>query len=113
MLHHRRKLDRKGACEFADGHGPLLLETSQDCPARRINERCECPVELRSLKLRHVVKYGNGRRVCQERQPGSRCHGKRSRHLLGSFGPTTISVPRARLSKPDGTSQEWRSATLP
>src|SRR5215213_1924341 len=22
-------------------------------------------------------------------------HGKRSRHLLGSFGPTTISVPRA------------------
>jgi putative transposase len=40
-------------------------------------------------------------------------HGKRSRHLLGSFGPTTISVPRARLSKPDGTSKEWRSATLP
>src|SRR3954463_15848020 len=40
-------------------------------------------------------------------------HGKRERQLLGSFGPTTISVPRGRLSRPDGTTEEWRSATLP
>src|ERR1044071_9725309 len=40
-------------------------------------------------------------------------HGKRERQLLGSFGPTTISVPRGRLTKPDGTTEEWRSATLP
>jgi putative transposase len=40
-------------------------------------------------------------------------HGKRARQLLGSFGPTTISVPRARLSGPDGTTTEWRSAALP
>jgi putative transposase len=38
-------------------------------------------------------------------------HGKRARQLLGSFGPTTISVPRGRLAKPDGTTKEWRSAT--
>src|SRR5215218_1202190 len=40
-------------------------------------------------------------------------HGKRARQLLGSFGPTTISVPRGRLTRPDGTTEEWRSATLP
>jgi hypothetical protein len=58
-----------------------------------------------------AVALGGGR---YERGHGKgHRHGKRSRHLLGSFGPTTISVPRARLSKPDGTSQEWRSATLP
>src|ERR1700712_1064577 len=66
MLHHRRKLDRQGAREFADGHALLLLKTCQDCPARRVNERCESPVELRSLKLRHVVKYGGGSRFRQE-----------------------------------------------
>jgi transposase-like protein len=33
--------------------------------------------------------------------------------LLGSFGPVTVSVPRARLAGSDGTTQEWRSATLP
>src|SRR3954469_15386771 len=40
-------------------------------------------------------------------------HGKRARQLLGSFGPTTISVPRARLTRPDGKTTEWRSLTLP
>jgi putative transposase len=40
-------------------------------------------------------------------------HGRRERQLLGSFGPTTISVPRGRLSRPDGTTEEWRSAALP
>ena len=40
-------------------------------------------------------------------------HGKRERQLLGSFGPVTVSVPRARLAEADGTTQEWRSAALP
>jgi putative transposase len=43
---------------------------------------------------------------------GSR-HGRRERQLLGSFGPVTISVPRARLSKADGASREWHSEALP
>jgi transposase-like protein len=33
--------------------------------------------------------------------------------MLGSFGPVTISMPRARLVSADGTSREWRSAVLP
>jgi putative transposase len=40
-------------------------------------------------------------------------HGRRQRQLLGSFGPVTLSVPRARLNKDDGTSQEWHSGVLP
>jgi putative transposase len=40
-------------------------------------------------------------------------HGRRERQLLGSFGPVAISRPRARVSHPDGTSQEWRSKVLP
>jgi transposase-like protein len=40
-------------------------------------------------------------------------NGRRSRRLLGSFGPVAIAVPRARLWAPDGTSREWRSAVLP
>jgi putative transposase len=40
-------------------------------------------------------------------------HGRRERRLLGSFGPVTISVPRARVSNTDGASQEWRSNVLP
>ena len=40
-------------------------------------------------------------------------HGRRERQLTGSFGPVEISVPRARLRAEDGTTREWRSATLP
>src|SRR3954470_7617904 len=40
-------------------------------------------------------------------------HGRRERQLLGSFGPVTIGVPRARLATADGTSREWRSEVLP
>src|SRR3954454_14229845 len=44
--------------------------------------------------------------------PGQR-HGHRGRRLTGSFGPVAIGVPRARLRAEDGTTREWRSATLP
>ena len=45
--------------------------------------------------------------------PAGYRHGRRERQLLGSFGPVTISVPRARLNKADGTSREWHSEALP
>jgi len=40
-------------------------------------------------------------------------NGHRERQLLGSFGPLTVSVPRARLCDADGRPGEWRSKTLP
>jgi len=43
---------------------------------------------------------------------GSR-HGHRERGLMGTFGATTIRVPRARLTTPEGKTAEWRNATIP
>ena len=39
-------------------------------------------------------------------------HGHRKRSLTGTFGPTEISVPRARLVGPDGKTTEWKSRSL-
>jgi putative transposase len=39
-------------------------------------------------------------------------HGHRNRGLTGTFGRTEISVPRARLMGADGTTSEWKSASL-
>jgi len=46
-----------------------------------------------------------------KRAVGSR-HGHRERRLLGSFGATTVRVPRARLTTPEGKTREWRNAWL-
>jgi len=40
-------------------------------------------------------------------------HGHRERLLVGTFGPVTLSVPRARLAAADGTTSEWRNRTIP
>jgi putative transposase len=40
-------------------------------------------------------------------------HGHRDRQIIGTFGPTSVSVPRARLVEADGTSREWQNRTLP
>lgn len=39
-------------------------------------------------------------------------HGHRKRSLTGTFGPTQIAVPRARLVGEDGKTREWRSQAL-
>src|ERR1700726_1883290 len=40
-------------------------------------------------------------------------HGKRSRTLTTSLGPTTIAMPRARLEGEDGRRREWHSRMIP
>src|SRR5258708_32217016 len=40
-------------------------------------------------------------------------HGHRERQLIGTFGPVTVSVPRARLAEADGRTSEWRNRTIP
>jgi transposase-like protein len=32
---------------------------------------------------------------------------------MGTFGATTVRVPRARLATPEGKTAEWRNATVP
>ncbi len=45
--------------------------------------------------------------------PRGHRHGHRARQLVGSFGPVTLSVPRARLAGADGRTSEWRNQTIP
>ncbi len=45
--------------------------------------------------------------------PQGHRHGHRDRQIVGTFGPTTVSVPRARLVEADGTTREWQNRTLP
>jgi putative transposase len=40
-------------------------------------------------------------------------HGHRERQILGSFGPVTVRVPRARLDTTDGKTAEWKNKTIP
>jgi transposase-like protein len=40
-------------------------------------------------------------------------HGHRERQLMGSFGPVTVRVPRARLEASDSKTVEWKNATIP
>lgn len=40
-------------------------------------------------------------------------HGKRTRTLTTSLGPTAFEMPRARLKTEDGGTQEWRSRIVP
>ncbi len=39
-------------------------------------------------------------------------HGKRTRTLIGTFGKTEITVPRARLETDEGQTTEWHSSAL-
>ena len=39
-------------------------------------------------------------------------HGSRMRSLTGTFGPIEIAVPRARLTRPEGGTVEWKSQAL-
>ena len=40
-------------------------------------------------------------------------HGTVPRTLVTSAGPVALTVPRGRLPRPDGTTQEWHSTVLP
>ena len=40
-------------------------------------------------------------------------HGHRERQLMGTFGPVTVRVPRARLDTSVGKTAEWKNATIP
>jgi hypothetical protein len=42
-----------------------------------------------------------------------RRHGHRPRQLVTTFGPLTLSVPRARLANNDAGEREWKSELLP
>jgi putative transposase len=59
-------------------------------------------------------RYGRGQAAGNEGKAGvaGHRHGSRTRSLVGTFGPTEIEVPRARLDTADGKTTEWRSSAL-
>ena len=64
------------------------------------------------LEAELAAALGRGRYDRGAEAVGHR-NGHRDRQLLGTFGPTTVSVPRARLTGGDGKQAEWRSKALP
>jgi putative transposase len=67
--------------------------------------------ELLEQELTQALGRSRHERAVAE--PNGYRNGTRERRLLGSFGPVTISVPRARMAAEGGSTQEWRSAALP
>jgi putative transposase len=59
-------------------------------------------------------RYGRSQMVGNEVKAGvaGHRHGSRKRSLTGTFGPIDIAVPRARLTKPEGGTAEWKSGAL-
>ena len=55
---------------------------------------------------------GRGRYERTDEGPRGWRHGHRDRQVIGTFGPETVSVPRARLAREDGGTAEWRSKGL-
>jgi transposase-like protein len=76
-----------------------------------IEELLEAELDA-ALGRNRYERRGKDGVASSERAAGSR-HGHRERGLMGTFGSTTISVPRARLATPDGKTSEWRNATSP
>ena len=64
------------------------------------------------LEAELEAALGRGRYDRGQGSAGYR-HGHRDRQLLGTFGPVTVSLPRARLQGADGKTAEWRNQTLP
>src|SRR3954467_5383094 len=60
-----------------------------------------------------TTALGGGPRARAVDAPRGYRNGRRVRHLLGSFGPVQVSVPRARMAEAAGGTWEWRSAALP
>jgi transposase-like protein len=96
--------DSKSA-ERREEFGPDAIEQVM---RERIRETIERLVDEELAAALGAVKSG---RVGEQRT-GYR-HGSRPRTLSTSLGPTTFTLPRARLHEPDGDRREWRSTVIP
>ncbi len=74
-----------------------------------IEELIQCELDAALARPRYGrARQGDGGPA---RMVGHR-HGSRPRWLVGSFGKTEITVPRARLQTSDGRTTEWHSQAL-
>jgi putative transposase len=89
----------------SEGQGKGALE---ELMRERIRSTIESIVDE---ELEAALGAARSQRVGQVRV-GYR-HGKRTRTLTTSLGPTTIAMPRARIEGEDGRRREWRSRIIP
>jgi transposase-like protein len=66
--------------------------------------------ELDALLAR--PRYGRRARDSEDGTAAGYRHGSRVRTLMGTFGETEITVPRARLQAADGSTTEWQSTAF-
>jgi len=93
---------------------PALLscEAGYDPIEDRLRQNVRATIEaLFEEELAEFIgrcRYGRGSAT----KKGYR-NGHRARHLIGTFGTETVSVPRARIEDEEGKVTEWRSKALP
>jgi putative transposase len=98
---NKRGVPREEAAEF----GPDAIE-------QVMRERVRATIEaIVAEELDAALGAGRSARVGKARR-GYR-HGARARTLTTSLGPTTLTMPRARLTPGEGQTVEWQSRTLP
>jgi putative transposase len=101
----------------ADWHDSI-----EACVRRQIRGLIELMLEAELSTALGRARYARARErlpEASESGPGETAqrvlghrNGHRDRELTGTFGKTTISVPRARLEASDGGTSEWKSKTL-
>src|SRR5439155_411894 len=96
----RKRDPREGREVAADTIERVMRERVRDTIERIVAEELEA-----ALGAARSARVGEAR-------AGYR-HGTRSRTLTTSLGPTTITMPRARLATDDGGMTEWASAAVP
>ena len=94
-----------------EGEVPLLGADWFDPLEAGIRQRIRSFIE-NMLEEELAATLGRGRYDRSAEAAGHR-NGHRERQLLGTFGPLTVSVPRARVTDSDGKPAEWRSKALP
>jgi transposase-like protein len=96
----------------ADGTALFTAEAWFDPIEAGIRDRVRGFIE-ELLEQELTQALGRNRHERAATEPKGYRNGTRERRLLGSFGPVQISMPRARMAAEGGSTQEWRSATLP
>lgn len=100
-------MDRNSRKTVVDGSQRFDADTIE----REIRERIRATIEvIVEEEVEAMLGAKPSQRVGSARQ-GYR-HGHRDRTLTTSVGPTTIAMPRARMTEADGTSIEWHSRTV-
>ena len=90
------------------------IDAIEDGVRSRVREFIEALLEEELSQALARPRYGRreaGEAAGEPLVSGVR-NGHRERCLTGTFGKTRIAVPRARLTSEDGSTQEWRSASL-